>query len=159
MSIVNDLIVEIYLANFYKKHQKFDIISQIQYRKRTVKNKIRNKIEKTDIDKYVLKDIIKYIFVSDIDFKYITANISDNLYILNIKDEILSVQISISRNPNLQSINICLDQNDNPFTTTIIVDSNFVYWGTVDRYNGILEDIKSMIKSTIITYLYTLIDY
>ena len=61
MSIVNDLIVEIYLANFYKKHQKFDIISQIQYRKKAVKKKIRNKIEKTDIDKYVLKDIIKYI--------------------------------------------------------------------------------------------------
>ena len=59
----------------------------------------------------------------------------------------------------IQSINICLDQNDNPFTTTIIVDSNFVYWGTVERYEGILEDIKSMIKSAIITYLYTLIEY
>ena len=59
----------------------------------------------------------------------------------------------------IQSINICLDQNDNPFTTTIIVDSNFVYWGNVERYEGILEDIKSMIKSAIITYLYTLIDY
>ena len=159
MSVISDLVVYIYLANFYKKHQKFDIISQIQYREKAVKNKINKVIDKVNIDKYVLKEIIEYISASDIDFKYITANISDNLYILNIKDERVSVQISISRNPNLQSINICLDQNDNPFTTTIIVDSNFVYWGTVDRYKGILEDIKSMIKSTIITYLYTLIDY
>ena len=159
MSIVNDLAVDICLANFYKKHQKFDIISQVQYRKKAVKNKIRNKIEKTDIDKYVLKDIIECISTSDIDFKYITANIYDNLYELNIKDEKISIQITISTNPNLQSININLNQNENPFTTTIIVDSNFVYWGNVERYEGILKDIKSMIKSSIITYLYTLIDY
>lgn len=159
MSIVNDLAVDICLANFYNKHQKFDIISRIQYRKKAIEKKIRNKIEKTDIDKYVLKDIIEYISASNIDFKYITANIYDNLYELNIKDEKLSVQITISTNPNLQSININLNQNDNPFTTTIIVDSNFIYWGNVERYEGILKDIKSMIKSTIITYLYTLIDY